>query len=123
MEDNLIQPVFITDYPWETTPLCKYHRSKPGLIERAELFAGGMEFVNIYSELNDPIRQKELLEEQAREREMGVETAQPYDEDFIEALEIGMPPASGFGMGVDRFIMLMLGKDSIKDVILFPFVK
>ena len=123
IEDNLVQPVFITDYPVETTPLCKQHRTKPGLIERVELFAGGMEFANIYSELNDPIRQKKLLEEQAKERELGIETAQPYDEDFVEALEIGMPPASGFGMGVDRFVMLMLGKDSIKDVILFPFVK
>ncbi len=123
VEDNLIQPTFVIDYPWETTPLCKYHRSKPGLIERAELFVGGMEFLNIYSELNDPIRQKELLELQARERASGVETANPYDEDFVEALEIGMPPASGFGMGVDRFVMLMLEKDTIKDVILFPFVK
>ncbi len=123
VEDNLVQPTFAIDYPWETTPLCKYHRKHPELIERAELFISGMEFANIYSELNDPIRQKELLEKQAEERNKGVETAQPYDEDFVEALEIGMPPASGFGMGVDRFVMLMLSKDSIKDVILFPFVK
>ncbi len=123
VEDNLVGPVFITDYPWETTPLCKYHRKNPALIERAELFIMGMELANLYSELNDPIRQKELLEEQARERKLGIETANPYDEDFVEALEIGMPPASGVGIGIDRLSMVMLGKESIKDVILFPFVK
>ena len=123
VEDNLVDPVFIVDYPEETSPLCKQHRSLPGMIERSELFVGGMELANIYSELNDPIRQKKLLEEQARERKLGIETAQPYDEDFVEALEYGMPPASGMGIGIDRLAMILLEKDSIKDVILFPFVK
>ncbi len=123
VEDNLINPVFIIDYPEETSPLCKQHRSIPGFIERSELFIGGMELANIYSELNDPIRQRKLLEEQARERELGIETAQPYDKDFVEALEYGMPPASGMGIGIDRLAMILLEKDSIKDVILFPFVK
>src|SRR3989344_167295 len=123
VEDKLIQPTFIIEHPRETTPLCKVSRKDPELIERFELFIAGFEIANAYSELNDPIKQRELLEEQAKQLRAGNEEANPMDEDFVEAIEIGMPPTGGVGIGIDRLVMVLTGKDSIKDVILFPFMK
>ncbi len=123
VEPKLIQPIFIYDYPKETTPLCKVKRDNPELIERFEPFINGWELGNAYSELNDPIIQRDLLEKQAEELSKGKEEAHPMDEDFIRALEIGMPTMSGLGIGIDRMIMLFTGKESIRDVIAFPFMK
>jgi len=124
-EEKLEQPIFITDHPLETTPLCKLHRNdKTGrLIERFEPFCMGAELANAYSELNDPVLQRKLLEEQAKMLAKGNEEANPYDEDFVNALEIGMPPTGGLGIGIDRMIMLLTGQESIRDVLLFPFMK
>ncbi|MFT4261335.1 MAG: lysine--tRNA ligase [Candidatus Woesearchaeota archaeon] len=122
-EDKYTNPVFIIDHPKETTPLCKAHRNDPRLIERFEPFSCGMELGNAYSELNDPIHQRKLLEDQARQLKGGDEEANPMDEDFLEAIEHGMPPTGGVGIGLDRMIMLLLGKDSIRDVIFFPTMK
>ncbi|MEK6907485.1 MAG: lysine--tRNA ligase, partial [Nanoarchaeota archaeon] len=122
-EPKLIQPVFITEHPRETTPLCKWSRKDSSLIERFELFIGGFEISNGYSELNDPIIQRKLLEEQAKELKEGVEDANPMDEDFIKAIEQGMPPTGGVGIGTDRLTMVLTGSNSIKDVILFPMMK
>lgn len=124
-EDKLEQPTFILDHPLETTPLCKIHRNDrtKRLIERFEPFCMGTELGNAYSELNDPVLQKKLLEEQQKMLSKGDEEANPYDEDFVNALEIGMPPTGGLGLGIDRMIMLLTGQESIRDVILFPFMK
>lgn len=122
-EDKIIQPTFIIDHPKESTPLCKEKRGNPELIERFEPFICGMEIGNAYSELNDPKKQKELLEEQAAMLKKGDEEANPMDEDFIESLEYGMPPTGGLGLGIDRMVMLMTDSPSIRDVILFPFMK
>ena len=122
-EKELIQPTFIIDHPKETTPLCKIHRKDPRLIERFEPFCLGAELGNAYSELNDPILQKKLLEEQQEKLSKGNEEAHPYDEDFVNALEIGMPPTGGLGLGIDRMIILLTAQHSIRDVILFPFMK
>ena len=124
-EDKIEQPTFIIDHPLETTPLCKIHRSDKlcRLIERFEPFCMGAELGNAYSELNDPIKQKELLEEQEKMLSKGNDEANPYDEDFVNALEVGMPPTGGVGLGIDRMIMLLTGQDSIRDVILFPFMR
>ncbi len=122
-EDKLIQPTHIIDHPKESCPLAKQHRNDPELIERIEPFINGWEVGNCYSELNDPILQRELLEEQAKKGRGGDEEAHPMDEDFIRALEIGLPPNTGIGIGVDRMVMLMTGADSIRDVILFPTMK
>jgi len=123
VEDKLIQPTFITDHPIETTPLCKPTKTNSELIERFELFICGFELSNAYSELNDPILQRKLLEDQAKQLKKGNEEANPMDEDFLEAIETGMPPTGGVGIGIDRLIMILTGNDSIKDVILFPFMK
>jgi len=123
VEDKLVQPIHIIDHPKETTPLCKIHRKDPELIERFESFCMGMELCNAYSELNDPIRQRALLEEQAKELRGGAEEAHPMDEDFIESIEYGMAPTGGLGFGVDRMAILLIGADSIRDVILFPTMK
>ncbi len=123
VEDKLWGPVFITDHPIESTPLCKEHREKPNFIERFEPYIAGMEIGNAYSELNNPIKQKELLEKQAEMLKRGDEEANPYDKDFVEALEYGMPPAGGLGLGIDRMIMVLTNAESIRDVILFPFMK
>ncbi len=123
VEDKLIQPIHITDHPKESTPLCKAHRDMPGLIERFESFCLGMELTNAYSELNDPVIQRELLEEQAKELRGGAEEAHPMDEDFIEAIEYGMTPTGGLGIGIDRMALCILGAESIRDVILFPTMK
>ncbi|MBI2499431.1 lysine--tRNA ligase [Candidatus Woesearchaeota archaeon] len=123
VSEKIIQPTFIIEHPIETTPLCKQSRKDPKLVERFEPFIGGFEVANGYSELNDPIIQRKLLEEQAKQLRGGDEEANPMDEDFIEAIETGMPPTGGVGIGIDRMMMLLCGKDSIKDVILFPFMK
>jgi len=122
-EENIIQPTFIIDHPIETTPLCKPTGYDERLVERFEPFCMGMEIANAYTELNDPELQRELLVEQARRKEAGDEEANPLDEDFLEAIEHGMPPAGGLGIGIDRMVMLLLDKQSIKDVILFPAMK
>ncbi len=124
-EPNLIEPTFITDHPLETTPLCKLHRNDKlcRLIERFEPFCFGTELGNAYSELNDPILQKKLLQEQQSLLSKGDVEANPYDEDFIYALEIGMPPTGGLGIGIDRMVMLLTGQESIRDVLLFPFMR
>jgi lysyl-tRNA synthetase class 2 len=123
VEEKLIQPTFIIDYPKITSPLCKVHRNNPDLIERFEFFIAGKEFGNAYSELNDPIIQREVLEAQASEMRAGFEEAHPMDEDFVEAIETGMPPAGGLGIGVDRMVMLFTNSESLRDVIFFPTMK
>lgn len=119
VEDKLIQPTFVIDYPRESTPLCKHHRKDPKLVERFELFINGWELANAYSELNNPIEQKRLFKLQEEQRKARGEW-QPMDEDFVEAMEYGMPPAGGLGIGIDRMVMLFTNSQSIRDVILFP---
>ena len=122
IEPELIQPTHLIDQTKETTPLCKVKRDNPDLIERDEPFINGMEVGNIYSELNDPVIQKKLFEEQIKiMKERGI--GHPSDKDFINALEYGMPPCGGLGLGIDRMIMVLTNSASIRDVILFPFMK
>ena len=122
-EQHLIQPTFIYDYPVELSPLSKQKASDPSLVERFELYIGGMEIANGYSELNDPIDQRERFLSQLRERERGDEEAHQMDEDYIRALSYGMPPTAGEGIGVDRLTMLLTSSTSIRDVILFPHLR
>ncbi len=122
-EGTFIQPTFITDYPVEMSPLTKMHRSKAGLTERFELIVNGKELANAYSELNDPIDQEERFKEQMRLADKGDDEAMIIDHDFLRALQYGMPPTSGIGIGIDRLVMLMTGKENIQEIMLFPQLK
>ena len=123
VEPQLIQPTFVVDYPVELSPFAKAHRSEPGLVERWEAFVGGIEIANSFSELNDPDEQRRRFEQQAEELARGDEEAQPYDEAFVEALEHGMPPTGGVGLGVDRLAMMLTGARSLREVVLFPAMR
>ena len=123
VEPDIKDPTFIMDYPVELSPFAKAHRTEPGLVERFECFAGGMEFANAFTELNDPDEQRARFEEQKRQLAAGDEETQPYDEDYIRALEQGMPPTGGIGVGIDRLVMLLSGRDSIREVVLFPAMR
>ncbi len=123
VEETLIQPTFLYGHPVEISPLTKKNKQDPRFVDRFELFIGGREFANAYTELNDPIDQLERFEEQLKEKDLGNEEANDIDMDFVEALEYGMPPAGGVGYGIDRLVMLFTESDSIRDVILFPTMK
>ena len=123
VEPTLIEPTFLLDFPIEISPLAKEHRSAPGLVERFEAFIGGLELANAFTELNDPDEQRRRFEDQRRLAVAGDDEAQPYDEAFVQALEYGMPPTGGIGIGIDRLVMIITHKRSIRDVVLFPAMR
>ena len=123
VEPTLIEPTFLLDYPVELSPFAKRHRSEPGLVERFEAFIGGIEIANAFTELNDPDEQRRRFEEQRALAGAGDREAQPYDEAFIQALEHGMPPTGGIGIGIDRLVMVLSGRRSIREVVLFPAMR
>ncbi len=123
VEPKLIQPTFITDYPVELSPFAKRHRSSEGLVERWEAFVGGIEIANSFTELNDPDEQRRRFEQQGDEIARGDEEAQPYDESYVQALEHGMPPTGGVGLGIDRLVMILTGARSLREVVLFPAMR
>jgi lysyl-tRNA synthetase class 2 len=123
VEPKLVQPTFVLDYPVELSPFARPHRSKPGLVERFEAFVGGIEIANAFSELSDPDEQRRRFEEQQRLAAAGDDEAPPFDEDFVRALEQGMPPTGGLGIGIDRLLMVLSGRHSIREVVLFPALR
>ncbi len=123
VEPNLIEPTFVADYPVELSPFAKAHRTEPGLVERWEAFVGGIEISNAFTELNDPDEQRRRFEAQREELARGDEETQPYDEAFVEALEVGMPPTGGAGLGIDRLVMILTGAPTVREVLLFPAMR
>jgi len=123
VEPEMQAPTFVLDYPRELSPFAKDHRSEPGLVERFECFAAGMEFANAFTELNDPDEQRARFEQQQADQAAGDDETQPYDEDYVRALEHGMPPTGGIGIGIDRLVMILSGRHSIREVVLFPAMR
>ena len=123
VEPTLIQPTFVRDYPIEMSPFAKRHRSDDRLVERWEAFVGGFEIANAFTELNDPDEQRRRFEQQAEELRRGDEETQPFDESYLHALEYGMPPTGGVGLGIDRVVMLLTGASSVREVVLFPAMR